>query len=48
MLYWEMEGKQGLIGLTDVVMRSEREKGREGETERQITRLDVFVFLSHL
>lgn len=24
MLYWEMEGKRDLIGLTDVGMRSER------------------------
>lgn len=42
MLYWEMEGKRDLIGLTDVGMRSER------ETERQITCLDLFIFLSHL
>lgn len=39
-----MVEKWDLIGSTDAGVRSEREK----KTERQMTCLDVFIFLSHL
>lgn len=43
MLYREMEENRCLISLTDVQVRSERER----ETEMQITCLDLFISLSH-
>lgn len=41
MRYWEVEGKRDLIGLTDVGMRSERERDRKADNVSRLVYISV-------